>query len=148
MRLTNAVIPVVVSIGCLASCGSGVANPISAFRPAYENTVFTAIPSNNERLVAPVVENHTNESPPRFMMSPHEFGGLGIEVGYQYIGRGVIEAPGVMDAEPRVADVYLVSIRTGKQAIEYEAVWYNGEDEVVLERPGIKVMFGREGNNE
>ena len=55
MRLTNAVIPVVVSIGCLASCGSGVANPISAFRPAYENTVFTAIPSNNERLVAPVV---------------------------------------------------------------------------------------------
>lgn len=146
MRLITSVVLVFASIGFLASCEKKIDNPLSDPRPAIRNTVFTAKPTKGgESLTSPIDENYTNETPPRYLMK-HEFGNLGIEVGCQYIGKGTVNDDGIVDNNSKV-DVYLVSVKTGDNPTEYEAVFYQGGDNVVVDRPEIVISFNQDRAN-
>jgi len=91
MRSKTSVVLFFASIGFLASCEKKIDNPLSDPHPAIKNTVFTAKPTKEGSLVSPIGKSYTNEIPPRYLMK-HEFGNLGIEVGYQYIGKGIVSS--------------------------------------------------------
>ena len=128
---TNLIIALTfIGITILASCERKIENPLNDPLPAIRGTVFTAKPTNaGESLVTPIEGNCTNETPPRYM-AKHEFGNLGIEIGYQYIGKGIVR-------ETSKVDVYLISIKVGDKPIEYEAVIYEGGQKVIIDRPEL-----------
>ena len=69
----------------------------------------------------------------------HEFGNLGIEVGYQYIGKGIVN-------DNSKVDIYLISLKIGDTPTEYEAVIYEGGIKVI-DRPKIKLSFNQDKAN-
>ena len=75
----------------------------------------------------------------------HEFDNLGIEVGYQYVGKGIVNDDGIVNDNSKV-DVYLISLRIGDKPTEYEAVFYEGGTKVI-DRPEIKLSFDQDKAN-
>ena len=69
-----------------------------------------------------------------------EFGNLGIVIGYQYIGKGIVR-------ETSKVDVYLISIKVGDKPIEYEAVIYEGGQKVVIDRPEMTISVHQDKSN-
>jgi len=139
MRSMMSVVLFITSIVFLTSCEKKIDNPLSGPRPAIQNTVFTAKPTKGgESLTSPIMKSHTNETPPRYQMK-HEFGNLGIEVGYQYIGKGIVN-------DNSKVDVYLISLKIGDKPTEYEAVFYEGGIKVI-DRPEIKLSFSQDKAN-
>jgi hypothetical protein len=139
MRSITLVVLLFASIGFLTSCEKKINNPLSDPHPAIKNTVFTAKPTEGGGLLtSQIMRSYTNETPPRYQMK-HEFGDLGIEVGYQYIGKGIIN-------DNSKVDVYLISLRIGDKPTEYEAVFYEGGSKVI-DRPEIKLTFKQEKAN-
>jgi hypothetical protein len=121
------------SVALVASCEKKIANPLDDPKPAIENTVFVAKPTAGPAsMSAPVVGNYTNETPPRYT-ARHGFGN-GLEVGYQYVGKGVT-------GESDICDVYLVSVKIGDEPAEYQAVYYEGGDKLVFDRPEVKISL-------
>jgi len=55
-------------------------------------------------------------------------------IGYQYIGKGFLN-------ETAAVDVYLVSLKMGDKATEYECVIYEGGRKVVIDRPEVVVSL-------
>lgn len=136
MKSTAIVLLFITSIIFLASCEKKLDNPLSDPRPSFPDTIFTAKPTKGQgSLKSPIMENYTNETPPRYQMK-HEFGNLGIEVGYQYIGKGIVN-------DDSKVDVYLISLRIGNQPTEYEAVFYEGGIKAI-DRPEIQLSFNQD----
>ena len=139
MRSIMSVVLFLASIGFLTSCEKKIDNPLSDPHPAIKNTVFTAKPTKGgESLTSPIMRSYTNETPPRYRMK-HEFGDLGIEVGYQYIGKGIVN-------DKSKVDVYLISLKISDKPTEYEAVFYEGGIKVI-DRPEIKLTFNQDKAN-
>lgn len=139
MKSIATVVLFITSIVSLTSCEKKIDNPLSDPRPAIQNTVFTAKPTKGgESLTSPIMKSYTNETPPRYQMK-HEFGNLGIEVGYQYIGQGIVN-------DNSKVDVYLISLKIGDKPTEYEAVFYEGGIKVI-DRPEIKLSFSQDKAN-
>ena len=127
-------------ITILASCERKIENPLNDPLPAYRGAVFTAIPANaNVSSTIPNEGNKTNETPPRYM-AKHEFGNLGIEIGYQYIGKGIA-------ANMSKIDVYLISLKIGDKPIEYESIIYEGGQKVIIDRPEILISVHQDKSN-
>ena len=145
MRSIMSLVLVFAGIGFLTSCDKKIDNPLSDPSPAIKNTVFTAKPTKEGSLVSPIGKNYTNETPPRYLMK-HEFGNLGIEVGYQYIGKGIVNDNGILNDNSKV-DVYLISLKIGDKPTEYEAVFYEGGNKVVVDRPEIEISFNQDKAN-
>jgi hypothetical protein len=139
MRSITSVVLVFASVGLLASCDKKIDNPLSDPRPAIRNTVFTAKPTKGGSLVSPIGKTFTNETPPRYLMQ-HEFCNLGIEVGCQYVGKGIVN-------DISRVDIYLISLKIGDKPTEYEAVFYEGGNKVVLDRPEIEISFSQNKAN-
>lgn len=136
MRSITPVVLLFATIGFLTSCEKKIDNPLIDPRPALKNTVFTAKPTKGEEsLTAPIMKSHTNDTPPRYQMK-HEFGNLGIEVGYQYIGKGIVD-------DNSEVDVYLISLKIGDKPTGYEAVFYEGGIKVI-DRPEIRMSFSQD----
>ncbi len=139
MRSITSVVLFFATISFLASCEKKIDNPLSDPSPAIKNTVFTAKPTKGGvSLTSPIMKSYTNETPPRYQMK-YEFGDLEIEVGYQYIGKGIVNDDGIVNGNSKV-DVYLISLKIGDKPTEYEAVFYGGGIKVI-ERPEIKLTF-------
>ena len=139
MRSITSVVLLFATIGFLTSCEKKIDNPLSDPRLAITNTVFTAKPTKGgESLTSPIMKSRTNETPPRYQMK-HEFGNLGIEVGYQYIGKGIVD-------DNSKVDVYLISLRIGDKPTEYESVFYEGGIKVI-DRPEIRMSFSQDKAN-
>jgi hypothetical protein len=139
MRSVMSVVLLFAGIAFLTSCEKKLHNPLSDPHPAIKDTVFTAKPTKGgESLTSQIMRSYTNETPPRYQMK-HEFGDLGIEVGYQYIGKGIVN-------DNSKVDVYLISLRFGDEPTEYEAVFYEGGSKVI-DRPEIKLTFKQEKAN-
>ena len=133
MRSITLVVLVFVVIGLLTSCEKSTDNPQSDTQLVFKNTIFTAKPTNAEESVnSPISKNHTNENPPKYSMK-HEFGNLGIEVGYQYIGNGIVD-------DNSKVDVYLISLKVGDKPTEYQAIYYDGTSKVI-DYPEIQISF-------
>jgi hypothetical protein len=127
-------------ITILASCERKIENPLNDPLPAIRGTIFTAKPTNGGgSSITPIEGNRTNETPPRYM-AKHEFGNLDIEIGYQYIGKGIVR-------ETSKADVYLISIKVGDKPIEYEAIIYEGGQKVIIIRPEIIISVHQDKSN-
>ncbi|MCP4258911.1 MAG: hypothetical protein GY774_15620 [Planctomycetes bacterium] len=140
MKSIATVVLFITSIVFLTSCEKKIDNALSDPRPAIQNTIFTAKPTKGgESLTSPIIKSYTNETPPRYQMK-HEFGNLGIEVGYQYIGQGIV------NDNSRV-DVYLISLKIGNNPTEYEAVFYKGGNKVVVDCPEIVISFNQDRAN-
>jgi len=128
------IVIVIVIIGFLGSCRKkNIDNFQSAPSPIIHNTVFTAKITNGESYITPIEKGKTNELPPRYMAN-HEFGNSGIEVGYQYIGKGLLD-------DKSQADVYLVSIKFKDKPTEYKTILYNGGNEIIKEHQEIEISF-------
>jgi hypothetical protein len=145
MRSKTSVVLFFASIGFLTSCEKKIDNPLSDPHPAIKNTVFTAKPTKEGSLVSPIGQSYTNEIPPRYLMK-HEFGNLGIEVGYQYIGKGIVNDNAIVNDNSKV-DVYLISLKIGDKPTEYEAVFYEGGNKVVVDRPEIEISLNQDKAN-
>ena len=139
MRLIILTIIVCVAIVSLSSCEK-IESPLSDSLPTFRNTVFTAKATNGGSFVCPIEGNKTNEIPPRYL-AKNEFGDLGIEIGYQYIGKGLVK-------ETSRIDVYLISLKIGDKPVEYEPIIYEGGQKVVIDRPEIKVSFHQEKSSQ
>jgi hypothetical protein len=140
MRLSLLIALAFTGITILTSCDKKIVNPLNDPLPAIRGTVFTAKPTNEGgSLVSPVEGNRTNETPPRYG-AKHEFGNLGIEVGYQYIGKGIVR-------DTSKVDVYLISIKVGDNPVEYESVIYEGGQKVIIERPEIIISVHQDKSN-
>jgi hypothetical protein len=139
MRVATLVVLIFASIGFLGSCNKKINNPLSDPLPAIRNTVFTAKTPNGESVSSPIEGNMSNETPPRYE-ARHEFGNLGIEVGFQYIGKGIVN---IKDK----VDVYLISYKIGDKPAQYEAVFYEGGNKVLVERPEIVISFTQDNAN-
>ena len=139
MKLFIQYLLVLTGIVFIASCDKRIENPQNDPLPAIRGTVFTAKPTNGGSLVTPIEGNRTNETPPRFR-AKHEFGNLGIEIGYQYIGKGIVR-------EVSKVDVYLISIKIGDKPIEYEPIIYEGGQKVIIERPEIVISVHQDKSN-
>ncbi len=140
MRLIIPSFIVLTGVMFLASCERKIENPLSNPLPAIRGTVFTAKPTNaGESSITPIEGNRTNETPPRYM-AKHEFGNLGIEVEYQYIGKGIVR-------ETSKVDVYLISIKIGDNPVEYESIIYEGGQKVILDRPEIIISAHQDKSN-
>ena len=127
-------------ITILASCERKIENPLNDPLPAIRGTVFTAKPTNSgESLTTPIEWNKTNEIPPRYL-TKHEFGNLGIAIGYQYVGKGII-------GERSKVDVYLISVKIGDKPIEYEPIMYEGRQKVIIDRPEITISVHQDKSN-
>ncbi len=130
----------------LASCDKKIDKPLSDRRPAINNTVFTAKPTKGGgSLTSPIEKNYTNDTPRRYLMK-HEFGNSGIEVGYEYIGKGIVNDNGKVNDNSKV-DVYVISLKIGDKPTEYEAVIYEGGNKVVVDRPEIEISFNQDKAN-
>jgi hypothetical protein len=140
MRLSLLIALALTGITILTSCDKKIVNPLNDPLPAIRGTVFTAKPtSGGGSFVTPIEGNRTNETPPRYG-AKHEFGNLGIEIGYQYIGKGIVR-------ETSKVDVYLISIKVGDKPIEYEAVIYEGGQKVIIDRPEIIISVHQDTSN-
>ncbi len=73
-------------------------------------------------------------------MVKHEFGNLGIEIGYQYIGKGIA-------ANMSKIDVYLISLKIGDKPIEYESIIYEGGQKVIIDRSEILISVHQDKSN-
>ena len=145
MRSIISVVLIFASFGFLGSCSKKIDNPLSDPHPAIKNTVFTAKTANEGTLSSPIEKNYTNETPPRYRMK-HEFGNLVTEVGYQYIGRGIVNDDSPANSNSKV-DVYLISLKIGEKPTEYKAVFYQGGNKVVVDRPEIVISFNQDRAN-
>ena len=140
MRLSIPFLLALTGVVFLASCERKIESPLSDSLPAIRGTVFTAKPTNaGVSSTFPVEGNKSNETPPRYA-TRHEFGNLGIEVGYQYIGKGMVR-------ETSKVDVYLISIKIGDKPIEYKPIIYEGGQKVIIERPEIVISVHQDKSN-
>lgn len=142
MRSKALVVLVFVGVGILASCENEpqIQNLVSGPHPAIENTVLTAKLADGESMVSPIEKNYTNETPPRYLMN-HKFGNAGIEVGCQYIGRGVVDRMSKVD-------VYMISLKIGDGPVEHQAVVYEGGRMVIVERPQIEITLNQDPSSD
>ncbi len=117
----------------LCSCDKKNANNPNDNLPAVKDTVFVAKIADGESCYSAVEENKTNDHIPRFM-ARHVFGNSRIEVGWEYIGKG-------SKGSNSKADVYLISFRIGDKPVQYEAVFYEGGNKVIIDRPEVVISF-------
>ena len=118
----------------MTSCEKKIANPLSDPEPALKNTVLTMKVKGSVWFEAPIEGNHSNETPPRFMIR-HIASPSGIEVGCQYVGKGVVD-------DYSTDDVYLISLKTGEEKpTEYDLFLYEGGNQVAVVREEIEIAF-------
>ena len=110
-------------------------NLVSGYDPIIKNALFVAKPSKGGSAVAPMDKPTTNETPPRYHLR-HSFRNERIVVGYQYVGRAVV------DHNSKV-DVYLILLKIGDQPEENIPVIYSGGDQVVVDCPEIVISISQ-----
>jgi hypothetical protein len=124
----------------ICACGKGkVENLVSGFDPLITDAVFTATVPGGVTFSAPIVENITNESPPRYRIR-NEFGNEGVSVGCQYVGRAVID-------DTRKVDVYLISLKMGDAPEEHFPVIYSGGNKRIIEREEISISLTQQAGS-
>jgi len=118
---------------------AGAPNLVSGYDPIIKNALFVAKPSKGGAAVAPMDKPTSNETPPRYhLRTTIGNGNERITVGYQYVGRAVV------DQTSRV-DVYLILLKMGDQPEEHIPVIYSGGDQVVVDCPEIVISISQGG---
>jgi hypothetical protein len=112
-----------------------VANHVSGYDPIIKNALFVAKPGKGGAAITRIDKSITNEIPPRYIVR-HVFGDERIAVGYQYVGRGVVD-------HTSKVDVYLIHVKVGDQPEEYIPVVYSGGHKVVVDRPEIHISISQ-----